>query len=426
MGFLSRLFGRKTAGIRYEDVDGKPLLEVLKVMGEGGLNAKQGVTVTSMMACERRLYQIALWDNHIDKSSRATALALAEGFTKSIELAAAGNPQLLEACQTAVQFIVGHAPYGRLFWLIEEHKVPSDQEISFIIRPEHSRLVKGYFEDTSGAPPEAIHDLKRALLLELISDRRPAETKNAVLILHGLANGREPTLEALLDDSEIAVFRNAHKDYNTARRTLVDLGVIPNEVRGISFEPAPKVEDLADLIVLDTQAAFKGDNDNTDQKAYLDGLNESDRSGFHLARTILTLHLAVAQSTVVHGESFGKDLRNILLDKFPAMHKAGLEPLWTFLDLVEQNPYDENGFSPDLLWVDRTRHEDDEEGRNEETFQVELASLERAAAFLSAYRTSFLEYFRYRLRYFAADARGESTKDMDPADYWDDWVFKTT
>ena len=424
MGFFGNLFGRKVTEVRYEDIEKMPYEELRSYMVQT-VEAKKTGPMRQLTAFQRRLFEIALWNNHVPAEHRNEALRLAESLTVDIEAAAADNPQFLEAVREATKFMVGHAPYGRLFWLIEENKVPSDQTPSFIVRPEHSHLVRGYFEDTSGAPPEAIHDLKRDLLLELISDRRPAQTKNAVLILHGLALAREATLEALLEDPELAVFRNAHKDYNSARRTLVDLGVIPNEVRGMSFDPAPKVEDLADLIVLDTQAALKGDNDDADQKAYLDGLGESEKSGFHLARTILTLHLAVAQSTAVHGESFGKDLRNILLGKFPAMHKAGLEPLWTYLDLVEQKTYDENGFSPDLLWVDRTRHEDDEEGRNEETFQAELASLERAAAFLSAYRTSFLEYFRYRLRYFAAGTRGESA-DRDPVDYWDDWVLRAS
>lgn len=425
MGFLSGLFGKKapTGPLQWGDVEGKPYLEVLETF-RARASADRNASIPEMGVFQRRLYEIALWDNHVPEGHRASAFELAKALGADMELAAAGNPDLIKACRACVTGMVDAAPYGTLNWLALEHNIPGDQYAAFVIRREHGHLVRAFFNDiTSSSEPETVKTFKRDMVQELIFDRRPAESRNAVLILHGLAVSRDATLEGFMDEGELDVFRNAHRDYAAPRALLVDLGVLPDQAGGLPFEPVPTPGVLADLIVMDMQALQKGEDDKGDLKTYLDGLNDQDRANFRFTRSILTLHLAMAHVGAIHGESFSNDLRSTLLDKLPAMRDAGIEMLWSTLELMERETYARVGFSPDFLFLDQVLHDGKEEGRNDETFEAERVSQTKGADFLSQHRTTFLEYFRYRLRYFAAADRGESNEERDPKEYWDDWVF---
>ncbi len=424
MGFLDGLFGKKPTNpqVCYEDIMDKPLSELLPFMKQALGKSPTG-SVSVLVSFQRRLYEIAYWDNHVSDGHRSSAFELAQTLTDSIESGFAGDPDGLEAYRYVVQNLISSSPYGSLCWLITENNIQSDQIIAFASRLENAPLLRKYFEDASASGPEVLRGFIREMLREIINTRRPGGSKNAVLILHGLAVARDATLEAILEPEAISAFRNAHRDYAMAQRKLTDLLVQPGAQGCLSFEPVPSPDALADLVILDMQRVHEGTDEDTDLQAYLDGLSEEDRRNVRFARSIMTLHLAIQQAGSVYGEAFGASLRASFLEKLPRMRDCGLETLLKKVEITEDGTYEEVGFSPDFVFLDEILHMGKEEERTEESFEAGKEPTTMGSNLLSAYRTTFLEYFRYRLRYFAAMERGEPT-DRHPGDYADDWLFQ--
>jgi len=424
MGFLSAIFGKKRidSEIRYEDICDKPFTELLPFM-KAVLTKNPSGSASVLIAFQRRLFEIAYWDFHVSDGHRAKAFELAQSFTTGIESAFAGNPDGLESYRHAVSNLIQTSPYGTLYWLIEENNIPSDQICTFAIRPENAPLLRKHLEDGSAAGSKVRKEFIRDMVREVILTRRPVGTKNAVLILHGLVVGRDGTLEAILEPEEIAAFRNAHRDYAKARETLGTLGIQPDDPGGLSFEPIPSPGSLADLVIIDMKAVNEGTDEDAELKAYLDGLSEEDKSNVRFTRSILTLHLAIQQAGSVYGEAFGTLLRAAFLEKLPAMRDGGLEYLLKRFELAEDITYDKVGFSPDFILLNEIFNIGKAEEQTEESFEKEKESTTKGGIILSSYRTRFLEYFRYRLRFFAAMERGEPT-DRHPKDYADDWLYK--
>lgn len=395
------------------------LLPFMKKSFEG----KDSSSISEMGVFQRRLFEIAFWDNHVTEGHRVAAAEVAETITKDIERASAGDPKLLEACKACVEFMVGHAPFGRLHWLLTEHNVPTEQICAFAVRPEHAPLLRGFFEDAASSGPQVIKDFIRDMLKELIKTRRPQGTRNAVLILHALAVGRDATLEAILEPEEINAFRNAHKDYAKARGTLVDLGIQPDVQGDLSFAPVPTIDDLAGLLVLNMQAVRRGDEEEDALKPYLDTLDDEGQSNYRFARMIMAIYLSIQQAGDIYGADFRNAFQAASIGKFPSVPSGDLEFLIKKIEVTELETFDRGCFSPDFLFLDEVVHIGKEEGRIEESFEAEKESLTKGSALLSAYRAHFIEYFRYRLRYFSALERGEPG-DRDPLDYADDWVFQ--
>lgn len=428
MGFLSGIFGKKESKptIRYEDICDKPLVELLPFMQEV-LTKNPSGSASVLVFFQRRLFEIAYWDFHVSDGDRAKAFELAQSFTASIESAFAGKPDVLEGYRYTVKKLIHTSPYGTLFWLIEENNIPSDQIPIFAIRPENARLLRKYLEEALASgptvTPKVIKEFSRDLVREVIHARRPVHTKNAVLILHGLVVGRDGTLEAILKPEEITAFRNAHKDYAKAQEALQTLGIQPDDSGGLSFEPTPSPDSLADLVIMDMMEVHKGIDEDAELKAYLDGLSEEDKSNVRFTKSLMTLHLAIQQAGSVYGEAFGTSLRTSILEKLPVVRDRGLELSLKRFELAEDMTYAEVGFSPDFIILNQFLYIGKETEQTEELFEMEKESTIRGANILSSYRTRFLEYFRYRLRVFAARERGEPT-ERHPKDYADDWLYK--
>lgn len=422
MGFLSGLFGRKApAGpLRWEEVEGMDYPALLDIM-KARLSGKDCATFTEMGHMQRRLFEIALWDNHVDEGHRASALNLAGKLGEDMTAHAAGNLDLEQAYKAAVAYMVDGAPYGTLAWLIEEHRVQKGQYAAFIVRPEHSHLVKAYFQGVAEvAKPEAMKAFRRDLIRELIADRRPPGAKNAVLILHGMATGREATLEALLDDAEITAFRNAHGAYDSARRAAVALGLLPEAIDGLPFDHAPDAHAVADLVMLETQALQKGDDHSDDLKDYLNGLKDDDRSNFQFALTVLTQYLALAHASAIWGEAFCGELRTQLLTLFPDARDHGIEAFWKSMAEVERDAYSQAGVGPDFMFL-KLFGQTLQGSSVEATSEAGLDSIVQGGLLLSSHRILSIQKFRFMLRYFAAMKRGEPA-DRNPDDYRDDWI----
>jgi hypothetical protein len=92
-GFFKTLF-RKTAApasataqqqhdlISYEQLEGKPFDEIVEIVKS--FSAFASVPFGSMSAITRRLYQIALYDNHVTQEQRNAAARLADSFSANL------------------------------------------------------------------------------------------------------------------------------------------------------------------------------------------------------------------------------------------------------------------------------------------------------------------------------------------------------
>jgi len=119
-------------------------------------------------AATRRLYEIALFDNHVPAEQRISALELLETVKWSVETGWQDNPRAIEAYRRANAAIEDRAMrvgVGSLSWLIEENRIESTEElIQFIALPEHALLLDTFYE-TVGA--EMAVALKAAVALRV-------------------------------------------------------------------------------------------------------------------------------------------------------------------------------------------------------------------------------------------------------------------
>lgn len=105
------------------------------------MTPKEGFALT------KRLYEIALYDHHVEKEHRMGALRLLDTVKTTLESVMA--PELIEAYRKANAYMednVHRHGINSLAWLIEEQQIPKDHLIPFIARPEHGKLLDNFFD----------------------------------------------------------------------------------------------------------------------------------------------------------------------------------------------------------------------------------------------------------------------------------------
>jgi len=115
------------------------------------------ITPQQGTALTKRLYEIALYDHHVEKEHRTGALRLLEAVKSSME--SVMTPELVNAYRNAnahMEDNVRRIGINSLAWLIEEHRVSDDQLIPFIARPEHSELLEEFFAVLSPTNADSI------------------------------------------------------------------------------------------------------------------------------------------------------------------------------------------------------------------------------------------------------------------------------
>ncbi|MGH8737560.1 MAG: hypothetical protein ACREVC_09405 [Burkholderiales bacterium] len=128
------------------------------------------ITAQQANALTKRLYEIALYDNHIEKEQRAAALRLLDTLKKSVE--SVMTPEYVEAYrQVNAQMEEGVRRFGigSLTWLIQENQIPNDEIIPFIARSEHAELLEGFFAALDPNTADAL----RAQLAQYKRDQQP-------------------------------------------------------------------------------------------------------------------------------------------------------------------------------------------------------------------------------------------------------------
>ena len=125
--------------------------------------------LASMPVCTaltQRLYEIALYDNHVPKEFREGALELLQILKSTVENTFKDNPTLLASYKqinTDMEENARRTGVGSLAWLILEHRISQnddDKFISFLSRPEHRELLEDFY---SIVGPEIATQIKQKL-----------------------------------------------------------------------------------------------------------------------------------------------------------------------------------------------------------------------------------------------------------------------
>ncbi len=121
----------------------------------------------NVAAVTRRLYRIALFDNHVPKADREAALSLADALTEDLAAMLANQSYTLAALRAIKPRMLDLARQGgcgSLIWRIGEFSISPADTIPYIMRPEHRHLVHDYFD----ALPQLLASYKHLFVRELI------------------------------------------------------------------------------------------------------------------------------------------------------------------------------------------------------------------------------------------------------------------
>jgi hypothetical protein len=115
-------------------------------------------------ALTQRLYEIALYDNHVPDEHRKNAWELLAIVKASVEEGLGHLPNAIAQYRVANQKMedeVHRIGIGSLSWLILENEITDTEElIRFIARPEHAHLLEVFY---STLEPELAAQLKQAI-----------------------------------------------------------------------------------------------------------------------------------------------------------------------------------------------------------------------------------------------------------------------
>jgi len=416
--FISR-FTRKKA-LKWTDIENMPFTEFLYFAKE---RMESHPDLRELLFLERRFIEIGLYDHHVPDEHRIGSLQLAKSLKEAIETGGKDSPEWLEGARAARASLLEMGPqYGSLSWLIEEHRIPGNQMASYMIHPERAHLIKEYFRASSEiSRPEIVLAFRQEVILQLIVDRAVPSSKNAVLILHALAMSQDPAMRGLFDEVQLKAFRNAHRNYGPARAVLVDLGILPPATAGFSFEPVISTDHANFTIVMAAKTGYEPWEEPQETTSFLSSLDEEHKSGFQLARSILSMHLGMLHLEAIHADKAPIGFRSAVKATFSGVPEFDFEPFWERLEQYEQVAFESGEWSPDLLLLaDLLQYSKGE--LSKEYLESEMPFLTEGGKLLSIHRAAYLERFRFNLRFFAAQARGENPEDTF-VNYQDDWLF---
>ena len=332
----------------------------------------------------KRLYTIALYDNHVHEQHRETALRLAEALTADLEKALSGNPDALAALRKANSYMIENARLhgvGSLSWKITEESVSAADILPYVMKPEHRHLVPAYLEAMG---EETVTKIRKELVRQLILAGQ-YEAYNAVLILHGLVTKGDEAATALFTGEEYAALAAVPNDYDAGRRVLVGLGLLPDASGARPFKQIPEIQTVVALVLTERSNEAKLDN-------RLAGLSEDQRQALLLALTFLRFHLSYDNIKQIYGEAMSNSLMDIFTE---GTTKEAIEQFGrTIHALHEIRP----GESRDLLFLDSVMAFGGIEAKSEDEFNRNRPFLAMGAEWLNRERVEFQCYLRFMLR----------------------------
>jgi hypothetical protein len=119
-------------------------------------------------AVTQRLYEVALFENHVPTDQRISALELLETVKLIFETSWKDHPSAIATYRSANVETEDRAKrlgVGSLAWLIKENRIDSIEKLTrFIALPEHALLLDSFYETVS---PEMAVALKAAIALRV-------------------------------------------------------------------------------------------------------------------------------------------------------------------------------------------------------------------------------------------------------------------
>ena len=211
--------------------------ELQSLIDPDGRTLPKTVTVCFLGAIYRRAMEIAYHSHGTSTEERNLAAIIAKATRESM-LSGGQNEDIssLKAAIEVTEYRAKATGHGTLHWLLEEHQLPPEKTIEFIMKPEHAHLLGGMLDTLK---PDARAGMRDGLVAELLRSRRVRNGDSAVFIAHGLAAANEPATLAFFSPAELAALRNAHRDYITARTVLSNLRLLPARPSARGFDPQP-------------------------------------------------------------------------------------------------------------------------------------------------------------------------------------------
>lgn len=414
MGFLKSLFFGSKELVELErrepqSIDSMSLAQVIELVK----SFKGSIPASVVNDVHKRLNEIALYDHHLDQQTRIQAWQVLEALNEDIEKTNANNPGYLQALRAASEAMVSNARFtgaGSLGWLIEEHGVPAEAVVPFVMKPEYGHLLADFLT-VVGAEPLA--KVMGALVQHLILSRRYGRCTNAVLTLHGLAAKGDKATLALFSEGEVAVLVGVPDDYIAGRQLLVNLGLLPSESNALSFVPA---KDTAYLIQLMCEA-YGARNSATNGDSRMEMVGEDRRDLMQSALAIQRLHLIRRMVGQVHGSDMAEALLNVLSEGVARDAAVQFDEILTKLENAPA------GTPIDFMLLDQFMTMSGIKIVTDEDFQRETPWMEMCAEWLNEERVKVLDYTRFLLRWdpdrMPAQAKTEADESIS------DFILKT-
>jgi len=366
----------------------------------------------------KRLYRIALYENHVSHQDRAAALMILEGVKKTVEQASDKSPQSLAAYRKANALMESEAKIyglGSLAWKLKEHAVANADMIPFVMRLEHGPWLANFLHMMSA---ETLTIMKPLMVKQLVWTRRPHEISNAVLVLHGLACTADPAIRALFTQSDLVALRSVHNDYNAAREVLVRLGLLPGRSNAKSFSPQTPVEEMVGMFMLMLKEEIDNRQASISHVEFTRGLSEEQKVDFGLAEQFLDFYLAIAVVKDVYGEDIAAEFRHTLGQRVPKDVFSFYENMLRMVERTDKLVADQANLSVDFMILDslpmgygRAPKE-----RTEDEFNIVKEFLNKGAELLTAQRITLLDRFRFLLRFMAESHAKGGTPQLSDVD----------
>jgi hypothetical protein len=396
MGFLKSLFSKKEkaldtvkltseARVPPPSVESMSLTQIIEYIPtfEGSIPSSTTLNI------HRRLYEIALYDHHVEQNDRLRAYQIMEALSEDLKAVNSHNPEYLAAIAEAAKHMESNARIfgvGSLAWLIKEHDVPPEKVEAFVMQPEYGYLLSNFI---TAIGPEIFATVKAGLVRNLILSRRYGSCTNAVLTLHGLATKGDKATVALFNEAELSVLVGIPDDYVAGRQLLVNLGLLPSESSALPFVP---IADKSRLIQLMAEVHKERDGEaKADDRVTS---TSGDRQDVLLvALSIQRLHLIRRMVGQIHGEVMAQALLEVLSEGLARDTAKRFDGILSVLDNAPA------GTPIDFMLLDQVISMSTISIVTEDEFERERPWLEMGSDWLNTERVEVLDYTRYLLRW---------------------------
>jgi hypothetical protein len=401
------IFGEKTkaakqdASLSYEQLEGVPLDELLKLMNS---RPPETMPFGSAQAILRRLHQIALFDNHVPEEQRSMARGLAEALAADLEKSLSDNPKGLAAFKTAISQtyeLARSGGYGSLVWRLNEYPMSGAETIPYVMKLEHRHLVPDFLEIVG---PERVSDMRYHMIRQLILQAN-YNSRNSVLILHGLAAKGDKAVAVIFTPNEHKALLDAPNDYPSARNVLVALRILPAISETAPFKP---VTEIKAIIEADLYQPLRDMTERAETDGRLTGLSENRKRALLLTLAFLRVELATAQLCQIYGEETAYDVVTTFSD--PNL----IEQLGRFRNVVKIAKTMTSGTPIDFALLDTIMDGSGIAAKSEEEFNDGREFFDMAVEWLNRDRVEFLDFLLSKLRVISE--KNESEEDCISSD----------